>query len=155
MVLSLMGYKVTVVGGGGTIAGTVAVVLPVLPAADAVSKDEPGATPVAMPAALMVTAPGVPDVQASPASVVMFCWEPSEYVPIAVICSCAPAAMVGVAGSTTMELSTGTVTVNVLLAEMLPDLAVSVVTPAARTLMPCVSLTVATEVLLDVQVTVV
>ena len=101
----------------------------------------------------MPTTPGALDAQDNPASAVMFSVEPSEYVPIAVSCNCVPAAIVGAAGSTAMAVSTGAVTVSVALAEMLPALAVSVVTPAASALTPCVSLTIATAGLLDVQVT--
>ena len=78
IVLSLTGYKTTVVGAGGAVVGTVAVVLPALPATLAVSTAEPAATPVASPAALTLTLPGALDAHDKPASAVMSFVKPSE-----------------------------------------------------------------------------
>jgi hypothetical protein len=63
--------------------------------------------------------------------VVRFCVEPSEYVPVAVNCLLVPSAMLGLVGVTAMETSVTEVTASEVDPEILPDVAVIVVEPAA------------------------
>lgn len=113
---------------------------------------DPAATPVATPAALMVATPVLEDVQVTVA--VMLLVLPSLYVPVAVNCCVAPAAMLGDAGVTAMELSVGAFadTVSVAEPETLLYVAVMLVDPAATALAIPPLLMVAIPVLLAVHV---
>ena len=77
---------------------------------------------------------------------------------MAVNCLLVPLAIVGLAGVTDRATSVAGVTVSVVDAEMLPDIAVIVVEPAAAALadplLPAALLMVATPVLEELQVTV-
>ena len=64
-------------------------------------------------------------------AVVKFCVVLSEKVPVAVNCWVVPIAILGLPGLIAMETSVAEVTVNVVDPEMLPDVAVIVVEPAA------------------------
>jgi hypothetical protein len=94
---------------------------------------EPVATEVTNPlepaALLMAAIVVVDDFQVT--DVVRFCVEPSEYVPVAVNCLVVPSAMLGFVGVIAMETSVAGVTVSVAVPEILPDVAVIVVEPAA------------------------
>ena len=78
---------------------------------------------------------------------------PSEYVPVAVNCWVAPAAMLGLAGVTAIEDRVAAVTVRVVFPEILPEVAVMVAVPAATAVARPLLLTVATDVLDELQVT--
>jgi len=91
---------------------TVNVVDPEMPLIDAVIVVEPAptavASPMVLPAALMVATLVVPDVQVT--EDVMSCFELSEYTAVAVNCWCVPCTMLGAAGVTPMVVSVGGVT---------------------------------------------
>ena len=76
---------------------------------------------------------------------------------MAVNCCCVPAAIEGAEGVTAIETSVGGVTVKIVEPVILPEVAVIVAVPVARPLAkPCVPamlLTVATVLLLELQVT--
>ena len=74
-------------------------------------------------------------------------------MPEAANCSVVPAGMLGLTGVAEMEDRIAKVTVRVVLPEILPDVAVMVVFPAARAVTRPLPLTVATGVLDEVQVT--
>jgi hypothetical protein len=80
-------------------------------------------------ALLIVATAGVADVQTTVS--VRFCFELSEYTPVAVNCCRVPSAMLGMAGVTPIDTSAAPVTVSVVEAEMLPDATVMVVDPMA------------------------
>ena len=77
-------------------------------------------------------------------------------MPVAVNCVVVPKAMLGLVGDTLIETSVAAVTVNVVLPEIRPDVAVIVVEPGATTvarpLEPAVLLTEATAFDEEVQV---
>jgi hypothetical protein len=62
---------------------------------------------------------------------VMFCVLPSVYVPVAVNCSVAPVAIVGIAGVTAIDTNVAGVTVSVVDPLIVPDVAVTAVLPTA------------------------
>ena len=72
---------------------------------------------------------------------------------MAVNCLVFPTGTLGLAGVTVMEDKVAEVTVRVVVPEMLPELAVIVVVPAATAVAKPVLLTVATGVLDELQVT--
>ena len=102
--------------GGGN---TASVVDPVIDPMDAVIRPELGATAVTSAAELSGAPKELFVDHATEA--VSGCVEPSEYVPVAVICCVLPHAMDALAGVTAMETSTAGVTVSV--AEPLTPLA--------------------------------
>lgn len=93
----------------------------------------PAATEVANPfepvALLMVATPMLADAQV--ANAVMSSTELSEYVPVAMSCAVNPTAIPGLTGVTAMETKVAFLTISVVVAEMLPDVAVIVLLPAA------------------------
>jgi hypothetical protein len=109
----------------------------------------PAALAVARPLLLTVAVDVLDEVQVT--CVVIFWVVESEYVPVAVNCWVVPAALLAVAGVTAMEDRVGTVRVAV------PDLplkvAVMVEEPAATPVARPLLLTVAVDVLDEVQVT--
>jgi hypothetical protein len=120
---------------------------------------EPTATGVVSPfepAVLLMAATDVAD-ELQVTVVVRFCVDPSEYVPVAVNCWVVPSAMLGLDGVITRDTSVAGVTVSVALADMLPDVAVIVVEPAATGVAspfePVVLPIVATDVADELQVT--
>ena len=94
---------------------------------------EPTAAEVASPlepAALLMAATPVAD-EFQVTAVVRSCVVLSEYVPVAVNCLVVPLTMLGLVGVTAMDTSVAGVTVNVVDPDILPDVAVIVVEPAA------------------------
>ena len=78
---------------------------------------------------------------------------PSENVAVAVNCWVAPPGTLGLAGVTAMEDRVAEVTVRVVLPATVTEVAVMVVVPAARVVATPLPLTVATDVLDELQVT--
>ena len=116
----------------------------------------PAATPVAKPLLLIVAADVGSEVQVT--CVVISRVVKSEYVPVAVNCWVAPAAMLAVAGVTAIEDSvTAAVTVRVAVAVLLPvatvEVAVMVAVPAATPVAKPLLIIVAADVGSEVQVT--
>ncbi len=120
-------------------------VMVVLPAAT------PEARPLEPPALLIVATAGADEFQVTDA--VRTCVVPSEYVPVAVNCRVVPLAMLGLAGVIDRDTSVADVTVSVVDPEMLPDVALIVVEPAAFDEAKPEALIVAAPVLDDIQVT--
>jgi hypothetical protein len=81
----------------------------------------PDATPVANPPAVIVTTPGVCEVQTT--ELVKFCVELSENVPVAVNCSVWPFTIDGFAGVTATDTSVAEVTVRIVEPLTAPDVA--------------------------------
>jgi hypothetical protein len=140
---------------------TVRVVDPVVLPDVAVIVVEPAATEVAdplEPAALLMVATAAAD-ELQVTAVVRFWVVLSEYVPVAMNCWFVPFAMLGLVGVTAMDTSVAGVTVRVVDPDVLPDVAVIVVEPAATEvadpLEPTALLMVATPVLDELQVAVV
>ncbi len=122
---------------------------------------DPAATAVASPcepAALLIDATLVFD-ELQVTAVVRICVVLSENVPVAVNCCFAPWEIEGLDGVTAIDTRVAGVTVSVVDPDMLPDVAVTVVEPAAtdvaRPFEPVALLIVATPVLDELQVTVV
>ena len=120
---------------------------------------EPAAADVALPlepAALLMAATVVDD-DFQVTDVVTFCVELSEYVPVAVNCFDVPSAMLGLVGVTDIDTSVAEVTASEVDPDILPDVAVIVVEPAATDvalpLEPAALLMAATVVDDDFQVT--
>ena len=112
---------------------TVSAALPEMPPTVAVIVVAPVATDVANPfepPALLIAAMDAA-VEPQVTAVVRFCVEPSEYVPVAVNCWAVPSAILGLDGVTTRDTSVVGVTMKIVLPEMLPNVAVTVVDPAA------------------------
>ena len=130
---------------------TVRVVLPEKPPEVAVMVAVPVATAVARPLLLTVATNGLAELQVT---CVVISWVvPSEKVPVAVNCWVAPPSTRGSAGVIAMEDRVAEVTVRVVLAETVPEVAVMVVVPAVRAVARPSLLTTATEVSDEVQVT--
>jgi hypothetical protein len=141
MVKSVAGFKVEpsvfIVGASHvnviTPPETASVAVPVMLPDVAVIVVEPVATDVARPleptALLMAATPVVDELQVT--AVVRFCVVLSEYVPVAANCWVVPKAMLGLMGVTVMNTSVAEVTVSVVDPDMLPDIAVTIVEPAA------------------------
>ena len=100
---------------------------------------------------LMVATAGVDELQITES--VTSCCEPSEKLPVAVNCSVAPAKTLGFNGVTAIDTSVAKVTCRLAEFDMLPDIAVIVVVPAAKAdAFPAASI-VATEPVDEVQMT--
>jgi hypothetical protein len=120
---------------------------------------EPAAAEVAMPleppALLMVATAADDEFQVT--AVVRSCVVLSEYVPVAVNCRVVPLTMLGLVGLTAMDTSVAEVTVSVVDLDILPDVAVIVVEPAAtdvaKPLEPPALLMAATPAVDEFQVT--
>jgi len=130
---------------------TVRVVFPEILPEVAVMVAVPAATAVARPLLLTVAADVLDDLQVT--CVVISLVEPSEYVPEAVNCLVLPTGRLGLAGVMDMEDRVAGVTVRVVFPEILPEVAVMVVLPAATAVASPLLLTVATAVLDELQVT--
>ena len=78
---------------------------------------------------------------------------PSEYVPVACSCISVWKDKNGLAGITVMKARGTAVAVRVVLPEIIPEVAVIVVVPAEAAVAKPVLLTVATDILEEVQVT--
>ena len=111
---------------------TVNVVLPATLPEVAVMVVAPALTPVASPLVLTVATVVLLDVHV--AEFVRSCWLLSLNVPVAVNCCLFPAAIVGAAGVTAIETSVAGVTVKVVEPFIEPEVAVTVVVPAATLL---------------------
>ena len=121
----------------------------------AVIVDVPAATEVAFPLepeALLMVATDVTD-ELQVTNVVRSCVVLSEKVPVAVNCWVVPSAMLGLVGVTEMDTSVAVVTVRVVDPEMLPDVAVIVVVPAATEVAFPLEPMVATDVVDELHVT--
>lgn len=94
---------------------------------------DPAVTDVALPlepaALLMLATAAVDEFQVT--AVVRSCVELLEYVPVAVNCCDAPKAMLGLVGVTDIDTSVAEVTASEVDPDILPDVAVMVVEPAA------------------------
>ena len=110
----------------------------------------PAATPVARPPLVIVATAPLLDVQLT--ELVRFCWLPSLYVPVAVNCSVVPFATDAFTGVTASDTS-AVVTVSVVEALIVPELACIVVLPVATPVANPVPLIVATTALLELHVT--
>jgi hypothetical protein len=130
---------------------TVRAVFPEILGEAAVMVAVPAATAVASPL-LSTIATGVLD-EAQVTCVVISWVVPSAYVPEAVNCPVFPAGTLGLAGVTDTEDRVAGVTVRVVFFAILPEAAVMVVVPAATAVASPLLLTVAIEVLDEVQVT--
>ena len=111
---------------------TVKRVDPDLPPTVAVMVVDPTATGVANPfepPALLMAATDAAD-EPQVTAVVKLCVEPSEYVPVAVNCWLVPSAILGLDGAIARETRVAGVIVSVVLPEILPNVAVTVVGPA-------------------------
>ncbi len=114
---------------------TVSVVEPDMLPDDALIVVVPAATVAAKPELFIVAMPVFDELQVT--AVVRFCVVLSENVPVAANCLVVPLAMLGLDGVTAMDTSVAGVTVSVSDPDMLPDVAVIVVEPAATaTAMP-------------------
>jgi len=140
---------------------TVSVAVPETLPDVAVIVDEPAATDVALPlepAVLLMAATAAVD-EFHITVVVRSCVVLSEYVPVAVNCCVVPGAMLGLVGSTAMDTSVAEVAVSEVASDMLPEVAVIVVEPAAtevaNPLEPAALLMAATAVVEELHVTVV
>ena len=130
---------------------TVRVVLPEILPEVAVIVAVPAATAVARPLLLTVATDVLDELQVTCA---VISWlVPSEYLPEAASCWLFPAGMLGLAGVTDMEVRVAAVTVRVALPEILPEVAAMVARPAAPDVARPLLLTVATELLDELQVT--
>jgi hypothetical protein len=87
----------------------------------------PAATPLASPVALIVATPGAEEPHVT--VLVRFWVLPSLYVPLAVNCCVVAGAMVGFAGVTAIDTSTGAVTVSVVAPVILLSVALIVEAP--------------------------
>jgi hypothetical protein len=129
---------------------TVRVVFPETPEA-ALMVAEPFATAVARPLPLTVATDEMNEVQKT--CLVMSWLVPSEYMPDAINCWVAPTGMLGLAGVTNIEDRVADVAVRVVLPRIVPEVAVMVAVPATVAVAKPLLLTVATDVLDEVQMT--
>jgi hypothetical protein len=138
------------------VAVTVSVAVPLTPLSDAVTVDEPAATPVATPAALIVAIEVFALLHVTVE--VTFAVELSLYVAVAVNCCVAPTAILAALGDTAIEVRVGEVppaaTVSVAVPLMPLTVAVIVVEPAATAVASPLALIVAMEVFELLQVAV-
>ena len=113
------------------IAITVKVVVSEIPSEVALIVVDPASRPVAKPLLEIVALDVSDELQVT--DPVIFCVVLSEYVPVAVNCCAAPAAMPGLAGVTAIETRVAVceVIVNDTVLEIVPDIAVIVVEPSA------------------------
>ena len=111
----------------------------------------PAATAVARPLLSTVATDVFVELQVT--CVVISWLVPSEYAPEAANCWVTPTGMLGLTGVTDMEDRVAGVTVRAVAPEIVPEVAVMTTTPAAMALPRPLLLTVASDVLLEVQVT--
>jgi hypothetical protein len=130
---------------------TVRVKFPEIAPEVAVMVAVPAATPVARPLLLIVATDVLDEVQDT--CVVKSQLVPSEYAPEAENCWVTPAGMLGLTGVTDMEDRVVGVTMTITLADINPEVAVMVAVPAAMEVARPLLLTVATDVLDEVQMT--
>ena len=108
---------------------TVRVVLPWTLPEVARMVTEPVALAVARPLLLMVALDVLDELQVTWAVISRVV--PSEYVPAAANCWVAPTALLGLAGVTVIEVKVAALTVRVVVSEILPEVTLMVVVPAA------------------------
>ncbi len=130
----------------------VSVVLPVTVPEVAEMVVVPAATAVARPPAAIVAVAVLLDAHVAVA--VRSCVEPSVYVPVAVNCCVSPLATLGFAGVTAIETSTAGRTVSVVLPVTPPNVAETVVVPAACVVARPPAAIVAVNMSVDAQVAV-
>jgi len=130
---------------------TVMVVLPEILPEVAVMVAVPAATAVARPLLLTVATDGLDELQMTCGVTSWFV--PSEYVPEAANCGVNPTGMLRSAGVTEMEDRVAWVTVRAVLPETVPEVAVMVAVPAATAVARPLLITVATDVLDELQMT--
>ena len=111
----------------------------------------PAVTAVAMPLLLTVATPVLDELQVT--CVVISRVVPSEYVQVAASCWVLPAGTLGLSGVTDTEDKVTAVTVRVVVSVAVPVAAVMVVVPEPTAVTMPLLLTVATDVLDEVQVT--
>ena len=130
---------------------TVMVVFPAILPEAAVMVAVPATTAVASPVLLTVVTEVFEEAQVT---CLVISWVvPSEYLPEAVNCLVLPSGTLGLAGVTDIEERVAGFTAMVVFPEILRKLAVTVAVPAATAVANPLFLTVATEVLDDLQVT--
>jgi hypothetical protein len=105
----------------GAAAFTVSVVEPETAPDVACIVEEPGATPVARPAAETVVTDVFDELHVT--ELVITCVLESEYVPVAVNCCVAAIAIAGFAGVTAIDVSVAAVTVRIVEPVTFPDVA--------------------------------
>jgi hypothetical protein len=108
----------------------------------------PAATDVACPLLVTVATDVFSEVQVT--CPVIFCVDPSFFMPMAMNCWMAPTGMAGIG---VMEDRVAEVTVRVVFPEILPEVAVMVAVPAEMAVAMPLALTVATDVFDEAQVT--
>ena len=121
---------------------TVTVAVPETEPEVAVTVEVPAPTPVAEPSALTVT---TLEDEVDHVTLVRSWVLPSSKLPTAVNCSAVPAAMVGTAGLTVIEVRCAATTVNVDVSVNVPRVAVILLEPAATVVTVPELLTVATD----------
>jgi hypothetical protein len=120
-------------------------------------EDADVASPLETAALLMTATPAADEFQVTDA--VRSCVVLSEYVPVAANCSAVPLTMLGLVGVTAIDTSVAGFTFSVVDCDMLPDVAVIVVEPAAAevasplVLEPAALLMAATAVADEFQIT--
>ena len=130
---------------------TVRVVFPEILPEVAVMVEVPAATAVARPLLLTVAIDVFDELQVT---WVVISWVvPSENVPVAVNCWVAPTDRLGLDGVTAMDDRVAEFTVRIVFPEIVPEVAVMVVTPVARAVARPLLLTVAIDVFDELQVT--
>jgi hypothetical protein len=130
---------------------TVRFVFPEILPEVAITVVEPAEAAVTKPVALTVATDVSDELQVT--CVVISWLVVSEYVPVAVNCWGVPTSMIGLAGVTAMEDRVAEFTVRVVLAEILPEVAVMVVVPIETAMARPVLSTVATDGFDELQVT--
>ena len=121
---------------------TVRLAVPFMDPAVALIVAVPTALATASPAGLTLAIAGADELQI--AVFVRFCVLPSLYVPVAVNCCGAPAAIEGLTGVTVIEARTGEVTVSMAVPCTVPEAAAIVVLPTIKLLAKPAALIVAT-----------
>jgi len=130
---------------------TVRVVFPEIVPEVAVMVAEPTVTAVVRPPVLTVATAVFDEVQVT--EMVISRVVPSENVPVAVNCWVAPTDRLGLDGVTAMDDRVAEFTVRVVFPEIVPEVAVMVVTPVVRAVARPLLLTVAIVVSEELQVT--
>src|ERR1700722_2863881 len=112
---------------------------------------DPGATPLASPAVVIVATPPLIEVQVT--ELVRFCVELSENVPVAVNCSEVPFAMERLSAVTAIDINAAAVTVRVAEEVTFPEVACIALVPTLAAVTEPLAVTVATLGVSELQVT--
>jgi hypothetical protein len=134
-----------------TAAGTVRVLLSDIPPREAVMVVVPAATAVTMPLLFTVATDVLDEVQVACEHISRLV--PSEYEPVAVNCWVLPAGTFALSGVSVIEAKVASVTVRVVVPDILPEEAAMVVVPGLTPVASPLLLTVAVAVLEELQVT--